>query len=107
MVMEKICGNCAHWMRSKDRKELITFRDAAGKSVTGMYFPCAVHAVEADAGDSVALMGERGHCRCHADAFEPADWYLEELREQDTDEASLYGLVPGADFPATLNIGPP
>ena len=107
-MVEKICGNCAHWMRTfKGGKYSIEYADEKGEIGRDYFSPCAIHAVEADAGNAVALMTKNGHCICHSDAFEPADFYLEELAEQENvlDEAAFNGVIPGRDFPGTLNQG--
>lgn len=103
MEQEQICGNCAHWLGYDSRFTIYVPQYINGKIVKKRYAPCECNAVEADAGESVTLLAEYGHCQCHSDAFEPGPWYLEELEEQHLDEAALYGLKPGIDFPATLN----
>lgn len=101
-MIKKVCGNCAHWMRDGGvASGLVEYRDEAGKLTVGRFFPCAVHAVEPDAGDAIALMGANGHCRCHADAFEPASWYLEELRELAAEQAAITATehsLPGLEL---------
>lgn len=107
-MLEKICGNCAHWMcNAHGGIYLIRYVNEQGKETNGYFSPCAVHAVEPDAGDSIALMAKDGHCICHSDAFEPSAYYLEELAEQESefDEAAYNDVTPGRDFPGTLNRG--
>lgn len=109
MEPEQICGNCAHWLGySKLFSVGITYyaNKFDTKPVTRTFAPCRACAVQADAGDHIVLTTENGHCRYQEEeAFTPAPWYYEELKEQHLDEDALYGLKPGIDFPATLNRG--
>ena len=107
-MLEKICRNCVHWMcDAHGGAYLIHYVNEQGKETNGYFSPCAIHAVEPDAGDSIALMAKDGHCICHSDAFKPSAYYLEELAEQgiEFDEAAYNGVTPGSDFPGSLYRG--
>lgn len=97
---DKICGNCAHWAGNGKHAGTVALTDKNGK--IRHYAQCMKFAVEPDAGESMAMMTENGHCLCHEDAFEPTDDFLVELEEARMDRADLYGVRAGVDFPATL-----
>ena len=94
---DKACGNCKHW--GIRFMTTVTVPDSGPLgAVSRQLAPCLCDAVEPDAGfGAVVLLGPESHCRCHADAWQPA---------ADIDEPSGdgddYGVRPGVDFPATL-----
>lgn len=76
-----ICRNCAHWdvehavqLPLYQKGKLLFHREFAA---------CKVNAVEADAGQSITMMGEYGHCQWHEEAFTPATDYLYACHEAD------------------------
>ena len=93
----KTCGNCRHWGWMFEVEVTLPDSGPMGR-VSIKLAPCLCRAVEADAGDgAVVLLGPDSHCQSHADAWEPSDDFLDELRD-----AEDYGVRPGVDFPATL-----
>lgn len=94
----KVCGSCAHW-GVRRFSVLVTVPDRGPLGmVSRQLAPCLLNAVEPDAGDgAVVMLGPESHCRCHHDAWQPADGC-----DDDAESPELYGVRPGVDFPATL-----
>lgn len=91
---DRICGNCAHW--DVLHQQYVTMHYSGCVQVTFKAAGCKVGAVSADAGESVILLGENGHCRCHSDEWSPSVDYLSERAEPPFD------CVAGRDYPATM-----
>ena len=93
---ERVCDTCAHYGRTLAVTVILPDGSPAG-SGPRLRAPCLRHAVEPDAGfGAVVLLGPESHCRCHADAWQPAD------ADEPSGDNDDYGVRPGADFPWTL-----
>lgn len=69
-----ICCHCRHW-DALHAVMLPIYRDGRLKCHRE-FAACRAGAVEADAGEALTMMGAYGHCRWHAEAFEPHPDYL-------------------------------
>lgn len=98
---EAVCGNCLHWMGHVASKQ-VEWLDGAGRLQEEWVAPCAVAAVDPDAGVAVVMLGERGHCQAHEAAFSPSREYCEACLEARIHPEAARGVVAGLDFPATL-----
>lgn len=98
---DAVCGNCLHWMGHVASKQ-VEWLDGAGHLQEAWVAPCAVAAVEADAGEAVVMLGERGHCLAHEGSFSPSRDYIEACLEARIHPDVARGVVAGVDFPATL-----
>ena len=93
---DRVCGTCAHYGQALAVTVILPDGCPAG-SGPRLRAPCLRHAVEPDAGyGAVVLLGPESHCRCHADAWQPAD------ADEPSDGNDDYGVRPGVDFPWTL-----
>jgi|GEM_PF-3836822 len=91
---EMVCGNCAHW---DILNQISVTRHGSYSTITFKAAPCKIDAVEQDAGyDSVTMLGKDGHCRNHAQAWEPSRDFLAERGELDN------SVTAGTDYPATM-----
>lgn len=101
---EKVCGYCAHW-DIKGEVRINQYDTQKRFHGSGQYCPCMIDALEPDAGDSITVTKAGGHCRNHADAWEPSEYIKAIVRERMTPREEWLGLTPGIDFPATLGPG--
>ena len=93
---DRVCGTCVHYGQALAVTVILPDGSPAG-SGPRLRAPCLRHAVEPDAGfGAVVLLGPESHCRCHADAWQPAD------ADEPSDGNDDYGVRPGVDFPWTL-----
>ncbi len=94
---DRVCGTCVHYGHDL----AVNVRLPGGPSPeqsARLLAPCLIRAVEADAGPgATVLLGPESHCHSHADAWEPSEDFLEELRD-----AEDYGVRPGEDYPFSL-----
>lgn len=94
---DRVCGTCVHYGHAL---AVTVILPAGGPFGSGprRRAPCLIHAVDPDAGyGAVALLGPESHCRCHRNAWEPSDDFLDELEDEDD-----RGVLPGVDFPYSL-----
>ena len=72
---DKICMNCQH-------------RDFAHEVELPVKRPWGwlVEASDCESGPGVHMYAEDGDCRYHADAFEPSDFYIEEIHARAANE---------------------
>ena len=102
-AMEKICGNCAHWMGHQQLRLInAPFLTPAGEIIFLRAAGCACFAVtEEDAGECAVLMTERGTCRLLTDRFEPTPEYLLELEDVRAEQAAMEATeesLPGLEL---------
>ena len=73
---DRVCGTCAHWnTRAATHMGL-----PIGKNLA----PCAVNAINVDAGDErgvIVLLGKDNHCRAHEERWTPSADYRKEHPE--------------------------
>lgn len=80
---DKICMNCQHRDFAHEVELPVTRPWGWSMEVCA---PCLIEASECDAGPGVHMYAEDGDCRYHADAFEPSDFYLEEIHARAANE---------------------
>ena len=97
---DRVCGTCVHYGHDL----AVNVRLPGGPSPeqsARLLAPCLIRAVEADAGPgATVLLGPESHCYSHADAWEPSEDFLEELRD-----AEDYGVRPGEEV-TLLRVSP-
>lgn len=90
---DMICVNCAN--RDYGHEMFLPVSRPWGVSVEACC-PCLVEACECDAGPTVLMLAEDGHCRFHGEAFEPSDDYLDMRARKDDARAFEEEMLAGA-----------